>query len=286
MTAEKLIKEIDHLAKIQKQLMVAKKLKLTTGLVGFDNEKYYGVFNSKGGNILATVTDNYFPTDLNLLFTNIVETIHSFGSRFDLNTLEYNEYAGGKKISISIETDLFEVKSPLVGDVFKNRIIFNTGFDSLTKTSLSFKTLRLTCKNGAKSWKNEIDLAYKNTLGNQSKIGLMTKEVLQINTQLNDYHKELEKLVNMKVSNKGIQDFYFALLGYSYTDYKDLHKKSQTLLDKINESVAIEEKELGMSKYTLLQGITRYVSHELSEESLLYGSGQRLSKQAHQILLN
>lgn len=286
MTAEKLIKEIDHLAKIQKQLMVAKKLKLTTGLAGYENDKYYGIFNSKGGNILATVTDNYFPTDLNLLFTNIVETIHSFGSKFDLNTLEYNEYAGGKKVNISIETSSFEVKSPLVGDVYKNRIIFNTGFDSLTKTSLSFKTLRLVCKNGNKSWQHEIDLAYKNTVGNQGKIGLMTKEILQVNTQLSDYHKDLEKLVNTKLTHKDVQEFYFNLLGYSYDDYKDLHQKSRFLLDKINESVAIEEKDLKMSKYTLLQGITRYVSHNLTEESLLYGSGQKLSKKAHQILLN
>ena len=125
-------------------------------------------------------------------------------------------------------------------------------------------------------------------MGNQAKIMNFTNEISLLKLQVSDYQMQLEIIANINYTTREVNNFFTGLLGYSIQDYKSLHAKSRGILDSINESVAIEEQSLKMSPYTLLQGVTRYVTHNLNrnEESYLFGSGEQLIKRAHELILN
>lgn len=271
--------------KIKEKLLKAVKIPLETGLTGFESPGSYGIYRDTGGNCLGVVGETYQPIDLNIYLNSIVKSLSHFSTKYDLEKLNYNEYRGGRKISLDIETKEFEVKSPLVGDTFKTMLSFQTGFDGLTKSSITFKVLRLVCTNGAKSWKNDLDLSYKNTFGNQGKIIGLVDEIVQIEHNIEEYQSELSRIAQIKFSKSQVNEFYTKLLGYSEAEYVDLPKISQNRFDKIQESVAIEEKDLGMTPYTLLQGITRYNMTREDSDSYLYGAGEKMNKLAHQLLL-
>lgn len=271
--------------KIKEKLLKAVKIPLHTGMTKYTPPHSFGVYREGGGPCLGVVGDTYQPMDLNIYLTSIVDSLSHFSTKYDLDKLVYNEYKDGKKVSLDIETREFEVKSPLVGDTFKTMLSFQTGFDGLTKSSVTFKVLRLVCLNGAKSWKNDLDLSYKNTFGNQGKIIGLVDEIVQIEHNVSQYQLDLSRISQIKYTKTQVNEFYNKLLGYSEADYVDLPTISKNRFDEIQEAVAIEEKDLGMTAYTLLQGITRYNMTREDENSYLYGAGEKMNKLAHQLLL-
>lgn len=278
----------DKLQELRQALPTYSKIALHTGLSGFNSPLVYGIYKKDvGGNPLGVHGKDFEPVNLQHYFDAVTTSLTE--SNFDLNTLEFKEYKGGKRISFDVASNDFEVKnSPLVGDVYKVKLSFTTSLDGSTKACLNFKTLRLVCLNGSKSYKNDLAISYKNTLGNQGKIMKFTNEIATLKLHVEDYQKQLERICQISYTTKQVNEFFKDLLGYSMEEYKDLHTKSRAILDSINACVAIEEQSLKMSPYTLLQGITRYCSHSLNkgEEGYLFGSGEQLIKKAHQLVLN
>jgi len=88
---------------------------------------------------------------------------------------------------------------------------------------------------------------------------------------------------------KDIDDLLFNILGYSEKEYKNLKTNKRNILDAINESIAKEHIDLNMTKYTLLQGITRYVTHNLgggNPDNVLFDRNAEIIQKAHDYLLN
>lgn len=285
MTFDQIEKEIAHVANIKKGLLTPKKIQLHTGISGYDSPDRFGLYRPEGGEVLGIVSSQYQPMDLNIFLESVVTSLSHHTDKYDLSTLSYNEYKNGAKIALNIKSNPFEVKSKLIGDVFNTQIMFNTGFDGMTKTSLSFRTKRLVCLNGAKSWRNEVSLSFKNTIGNVGKVLLLTDELLHIDHQLESYKEDLNRIAKIQYNKQDVNRFFKSFLGFTADEYKDQSTRRQNIFDRINESVAIEEKELGMTPYTLLQGITRTYGQG-SEESYLFDSNAKKIQLAHQLLLN
>jgi len=168
--------------------------------------------------------------------------------------------------------------------VHQTKIQFFTGFDGLTKTSLTFSSLRLVCLNGAKNWKSDISLSFKNTIGNIGKIAYFGDQISKVLTEQVEYKNLLNSLASKQVSQSQVDTFLLKLLGYNQKSYKELTTRKRNILDKINQSVAIEERQLGMTPYTLLQGITRYTTHELAggdKDLLMFDTPAKLNQEAH-----
>lgn len=283
MTAESIDREFDNIARIREQMIDPIKLQLHTGLEGFDSPESFGIYRKSGGKALGTVGRVYEPPNLNHFLDSIVKSVCECCPDYDLSKLEYKEYKGGSKISFDLPAEPFEVKSRIVGDVFQTRIHFFTGFDGLTKSSLSFSVLRLWCSNGAKRWDKDLELSFKNTLGNAGKLEYFGEQIVQLQYEQNNYRELLNKLAQKPVTQTEINQFMKRVFGYDQTEYKELTTRKRNILDKINESVAIEQRELGMNAYSLLQGITHYTSHELSDsvEDQFFGGAARINQDAH-----
>jgi hypothetical protein len=277
--------EFKNIDEIRNRLIQPKKIQLHSGIDGFNSPDAYGIYRHTGGEALGVVGKQYEPADLDLFLTGIVESAIATG--LDLSKLTYNEYCGGSKIIFDIPLQDFDIPSPMVGDTLATKLQFKTGFDGLTKVSLGFYAYRLWCANGAKSWKKDIGLSYKNTANNHAKSMVYTHEILKAIANVNEYQNSLKTLIDTPVTNAQAEEFYLKLTGTNLKDAKEISTRKRNILDAINNSVAIEMQNTGANLFSLLQGVTRYTTHEAangSEEKLMFASAAKTSDLAHQLI--
>jgi hypothetical protein len=276
-----------HIESLKAKVFSAKKIQLHTGLEGFNSPEAFGVYKNTGGSALGVVGKTFEPTDLQLFLDAIHHSVLSSGIDLDLTKLEYREYYGGSKVSFVLPYKKFEIQSPMVGDTLATKLCFGTGFDGKTKAYVNFSALRLWCKNGAKSWKKDIDLSMKNTLNNQAKLLYFTNEVIKAAAQVEDYVGLLNNASKKSVKQSDIDTFLTTLTGYNVKEYADLTTRKRNILDTINRAIAVEIQNTGANYFSLLQGITRYTTHDLAkgdEEALLFAHASKMSDEAHRLV--
>jgi hypothetical protein len=277
--------EFTNIEGIRNRLIQPKKIQLHSGIDGFDSPQTYGIYRHTGGLPLGVVGKIFEPMNLDLFLTSIVESAIAAG--LDLSKLTYNEYCEGSKIVFDLQLQNFDIPSPMVGDTLATKLQFKTGFDGLTKVSLGFYAYRLWCANGAKSWKKDIDLSYKNTANNHAKSMLYTHEITKAISNVKDYQNSLATLLKTPVTSKQVDTFYHNLTGVTLAEAKEISTRKRNIMDAINNSVAIEMQNTGANLFSLLQGATRYTTHEAangSEEKLMYASAAKTSDLAHQLI--
>lgn len=279
--------QFSNIDEIKGQLIRPKKIQLHTGIEGFESPKTYGIYRHNGGKPLGVVGDQFEPANLELFLDTIVQSIVDCGSGLDLSKLNYAEYCGGSKVMFDLPIKDIIVKSPQKGDVTKVSLKFSTGFDGKTKFKLSYSIFRIWCSNGCGRWESSIELAFKNTISAQAKMLLFCSEIFKAIESVENYEHTLNRLVNVPITKAQIDEYLTKVTGYSVSEYADLAKKSRNILDKINESVLIEMDNTGKNAYSLLQGITRYTSHEMAsvesfEEDILFNPRiNKMSQLAH-----
>ena len=280
--------EFTNVANIRKSMMVAKKVQLHSGIEGFNSPDAYAIYRNTGGNALGVVGGVFEPMNLNLFLDTIIKSVEESSVNIDLSKLTYNEYKEGAKVVFRLPLKQYEIKTKMVGDVIETALEFRTGFDGKTKVSLGHSSYRIFCANGAGNWKNDVELSFKNTLNNQSKLCLFTSEIM---TAIHDVDANVampNKAVKVPVLKQAeIDTFLTKLTGYDVAQYKDLTTRKRNILDSINASIAIEMANTGHNMFSLLQGVTRYTTHDLAGsemESILYSNVATINKRAHELV--
>ena len=279
--------EQTNLIEIKGNVLQAKKLRLTTGLEGFDVPDTYGIFKHTGGKALGIVGKVFEPTNLQNFLDAIEYSVKHSGANLDLSKLTYHEYQNGAKVLFRIPLKKFEIQSPMKGDVLETSLEFRTGFDGMTKISLGFFSLRLWCSNGAKNWQKDVDVSMKNTANNQHKLLAMTNEIIKVSQMTENHVLLLNEAVKVKVTDKNVQDFICKLLGFKPAELNEISTRKRNIFDAINASAAIEMSNTGKNLFSLLQGVTRYTTHDLAkndEEALLYNRAAVINREAHQLV--
>ena len=273
---------------LRAKLPIIEKIPLNVGLEGYSSPDVYGIYKQGGGSCLGVSRESYKPANLSLFLDTIVNSCIEADLNLDVNKLEYREYKNGKKVTFRIPLKEFEIKSPMVGDIIKSSLLFTTGFDTQTKSSLTYSTYRLWCKNGAARWDKGYSLSFKNTKNNQDKYLLFTEQIIKTMHDVEDYVKYLEELAKKPVTQEQLDDFYLRITGVNKSNYEEAHGKSKKIFDSLQNAVMIESNNTGMNAFSLLQGATRYASHELAEveEDLYFGNAATFNQTAHQLIYN
>ena len=280
-------KQTSHISNLKKEVLQAKKIQLHTGLEGFNSPKSFGIYKHTGGEALGVVGDVFEPTDLSLFLDAIEQSVLASGADVDLSKLTYNEYYGGSKVVFRLPLKKYEIETPMKGDTLETSLEFRTGFDVKTKMSLVFYSLRLWCSNGAKNWQKDVDLAMKNTTGNQAKLLTFTNEIIKVIDMTQNHIALLNTAALKSVTQAQIDAFISELTGYNVAEYKDLTTRKRNILDAINGAVAIEMQNTGANLFSLLQGVTRYTTHNLAGgqmEDILYARANDLNTTAHRLV--
>lgn len=286
MEALNYLNTLEAVENVRQKLFDVKKVKLHTGMEGYNSPEAYGLYKSTGGDPLGVVRGVYEPVNLNLLLDSIIQNA-SCCEQLQLDKLSFREIFGGSKVEFVIPAQRFEVDSPMVGDVIESRLTIRTGFDGLTKTSLNFELYRLWCANGCASWMKDESISYKNTRGNNLKgmLYYMADQMVKVIGNISEYKDRLNLLVSRPVSQKQIDNFLLDVIGKSGENIAELTTHSRNMLDRINECVAIEMQNTGANAYSLLQGITRYTSHDVLDgdlDMIGFNKAGRMNKKAQE----
>lgn len=280
---QQLSSEFNNIDKVREKLFTAKKIQLHSGMEGFNSPDIYGVYKNTGGNALGVVGSTYQPMDLNVMLDSIVHSALECGQAVDLSTLDFKEYKDGSKVAFTLDLPTKEIEgSPMVGDIVSRKIEFRTGFDGKTKSSVVETFERLWCENGCTNTISQ-NVAFKNTINNHAKIYNLCAYIEQSEKNSDDFITNIGRLNEIEVNTRKINDFLQKVTGYNVREYKDLSKRKQNILDAINASVAIEMNNTGKTMFSLVNGITRYTTHDFAGqdlEKLYYSSGATMNNNA------
>lgn len=284
---ETLEAQANHIETLKGQVLQAKVIKLHTGLEGFNSPESYGIYKHTGGDALGVVGNQFQPMDLKFFLDAIQHSVLDSGVDLDLTKLTYNEFLGGSKVAFRLPFKKYEIASPMVGDILETALEFRTGFDGQTKMSLGFYTFRMWCSNGAKNWRKDVELTFKNTKGNASKLAYFASEIVKAAMQTEQHVEMLNKAVKKPILQADLDRFMFDLTGYKAEEYNDLRANQRKIFDAINEAMAIEMENTGANLFSLLQGVTRYTTHNTAKgdmSKLLYGTPSKLNAEAHTLV--
>ncbi len=271
---------------IRANLLEPKKVQLHPNIEGYDSPETYGIYRNGGGAPIGVVGRVFEPMDLNLFLDSIAHSLVEC-TDLDLNKLEYNEYKNGAKVEFRIPLPIIEYKrSKMVGDITERWLQFNTGFDGLTKASLGVFSNRLWCTNGATETIKQDLKAYKNTINNQVKIMNLCDDIVKRINLSDEFALKVDELNRYEYTQKNLDDFLTKITGYKVSEYKDLTTRKRNILDKINANIAIESTNTGTNYFSLVNGVTRYTTHDLASgdtEKMLFSSATKLAEKAHTV---
>lgn len=271
---------------LKNRLPIIEKIPLSVGLEGYSVPNVYGIYKQGGGQCLGISKESFKPANLSLFLDTIVNSCLETDLNLDIDKIEYREYKGGKKVTFRIPLKDFEIESPQKGDILKSSLLFTTGFDTQTKSSLTFSTYRIWCDNGRAAWENQMGLSFKNTKNNADKYLLFTEQIIKTSQNVEDYVKYLGDLSKRTITQEQLDDFYLRLTGTNRHEYDKAHGIVKKNFDAIQNAVMIETNNTGMNLFSLSQGITRYATHELAEvkEDVYFGNAARFIQHGETLL--
>lgn len=247
----------------------------------------YGIYRHTGGKPLGVVGEQFEPMNLQLFLDAILQSFLMSGINVDLTKLTYTEYCGGSKVVLRLPFKKRELKTKLVGDIIETYFDFRTAFDGSQKSIGAFWINRLFCTNGATRSEKAVDMTKKNTKRNTAKIMYFPNEIIKVAESIEQYGDNLDKAAQIPVTQLEIDAFFKSITGMNPKEYADMTTRSRNIFDSIQQSIATEFQTTGANLFSLLQGFTRYTTHELakgSHEKMLYAGAAKLSEKAHDII--
>lgn len=283
----------ENLTKVEASLFDVVKLQLHPNIEGFNSPQTFGVYKGTGGAPLGVMGDQFEPMQPKEFLESIVTTSHESGADLKLETLKFNEYSSGSHIEFEVSLPPIEfTNAKKVNDVTEMKLVFTTSYNGSKSNKISLFTKRLVCLNGMMAWgKNaESVLTAKNTAGGKKKILTYTNEVMKVMAGSEDYRNKIVALNNIQVTQKQVNEYISKLLGYDITDAEIMNPKRDRILDKINQSIALEFDRTGDTMFGLLQGITHYTNHVANEggkytndEYIRFHTGYKINETAQRL---
>lgn len=283
---EEIETQFTKVKELKNRLPIIEKIPLSVGLEGYSVSNVYGIYKQGGGQCLGISKESFKPANLSLFLDTIVNSCIEADLNLDVDKIEYKEYKGGKKVTFRVPLKDFEIESPQKGDILKSSLLFTTGFDTQTKSSLTFSTYRVWCSNGRAAWENQMGLSFKNTKNNADKYLLFTEQIIKTSQNVEDYVKYLGDLSKRTITQEQLDDFYLRLTGTNRHEYDKAHGIVKKNFDAIQNAVMIETNNTGMNLFSLNQAITRHATHNLAEveEDVYFGNAARFIQHGETLL--
>ncbi len=284
-----------NLEAVENKIFDVVKLQLHPNIEGFKSPKSYGIYKGTGGDALGVMGEQFVPMQPKEFLDSIVHTVHECGANLDLNTLDFQEFKGGQQIAFTIDLPKLDFTNQAgFNDLTHNKLTFSTSYDGSKSNTISLYTWRQVCSNGMMGWGLTSVLKGKNTIGGKAKVLTYCNEVVKLVTEAKTYGERLQGLDKIKVNPAQIEAFKLKLLGYNAQSLAGSDKaetKKLNILDRINESIALEFERTGATAFGLLQGITYYTNHEANssktitdEEFIRFGNGAKLNDKAQELV--
>ena len=256
---------------------------------GLHKTDYYGIVREDTGDVFATVKDGYTPTQNHV----IIDTMRKIAGDNNLEIVKAMSINGGRKILVQMAKPDNIVT---IGDQKTKQYIYAiNSHDGTSSLKFGFMNEVIFCANQF-TWLNSNGLkGYVHKQSIQNKVNNLP-EILNFD----DQDSKIAKLHDMsfqRVNHEQLTQLIDYLTGMDSTQYGWADKyttRKMNIRDHLHMCVTIETSRLGMNKWGLFNGVTKFTTHYKSvpnrengrEESLYTGSGQKMNENAFNWLNN
>jgi hypothetical protein len=258
-------------------------------ITGVDDIKtdYFGLYNSKSGNIINTVKEGYTISQNAEVVEMVLMGAEKFG---ELNVNKAFSINDGRKVLIQLEVNgISNINGKADIKKYINIIDSNDGSSGL---AVSFGSLTLSCQNQFYKFYKSAESRFRHTATIEQRI----KELpYLIEETLKQSFKMIEKyntFASTPLTEKLTNDLVKTLLGFdrrlSVKEESELTTRNLNIMNGLYDHIRKETAEKGNNLWGLKSGVTSYTTHEKSVpkrengriESLLTGSGYKMNNDA------
>jgi len=224
---------------------------------------YYGLLNSKSGEIINTVKHGYTISQNSEVVEMVLRGMQPFGS--ELSVQKAGSLNGGRRIFIQLA---IEGVSKVGNDTIKRYVTVIDSNDGSTGLSIGIGDFTMSCSNQFYHFYKNGQSKMRHTASLDSKIreipNLIELALSQSMNQIDLYNK----FVGVGASDKNVHDMVKLHTGLSklssVADISDASSRVTNAMEKLYEMIRVEMAQKGKNVWGLHSGVTRWTTHEKS----------------------
>lgn len=255
---------------IEKLPLVGKQLITSVGQggslvsdVNLIHSPYFGLLNTKSGEILNTVKDGYTVSQNSEVVEMVLRGMEPFGG--ELSVHNAGSLNGGRRIFLQLAID---GTSRVGNDTIKRYVTIIDSNDGSTGLSVGIGDFTMSCSNQFFYFYKNGQAKMRHTASLEAKI----KEIPSlIELALNQSMRQIEvyeRFVDTSISDNDIHGMVKLHTGLSnltsVRDLSDASSRSINAMEKLYDMIRIETAQKGKNVWGLHSGVTRWTTHEKS----------------------
>lgn len=255
---------------IEKLPLVAKQNIVSVGANGslvddinLVNSPYYGLLNTKTGEIINTVKEGYTVSQNSEIVELVLRGIAPFGDQ--LTVQKAGSLNGGRRVFLQLA---IEGTSKVGNDTIKRYVTIIDSNDGSTGLSVGIGDLTMSCQNQFFHFYKNGQSKMRHTASLDAKIreipNLIGLALNQSMAQIDLYNQ----MVGVGVSDKNVHEMVNTHIGLSklssVADLSDASTRVTNAMESLYEMIRIEMAQKGKNVWGLHSGVTRWTTHEKS----------------------
>lgn len=247
---------------------------------GVIDSDYYGLLNTKSGEVINSVKGTYHVTQNEEIVGNVMKGMEKFGN---LSVKKAYSINGGRRVALQLG---IEGQSTVNGDEIKRYVTIVDSNDGTSGLSVGVGDLTMSCKNQFNYFRKAGTIKSRHTSSIQETVNnleFLIGNALTDSMKLVDLYRKFE---STKVSRTIAHSLVNNILGFDKTSSKEeLKGKSVKKMEEMYNNIDHQMNEKENNLWGLHSGITRYTTHDKSApkrengriESLMVGSSYKMA---------
>lgn len=218
---------------------------------------YYGLYNSKSGNIINSVKEGYAVTQNREIVETVVRGMDGFG---ELSVQKAGSIHDGRKVFVQLAIDGF---SKVGNDQIKRFVTIIDSNDGSTGLSVGIGDLTMSCQNQFYKFYASGQMKFRHTASVTEKVKQMP---MLIREALRESMKQIELynyLQSTPITRELANQMVNYLLGYDRTSsLTDIPSRGEKAMETLYAHIEKETAQKGMNAWGLHSGVTSWTTHE------------------------
>lgn len=249
-----------------------------------ESDKYKAITRTDNGHIYSTCTKRQRILQ-NERFVRLL--VHYFGEDVIRRSKFILSDKNATKLSVLINNGNKYTQTEME---LESSLTINTSFDQSSSLNLGITDQILICTNGLTRNEYKKFFSLRHTENMEKQMDDFSTMVKRFDEVYEKHYGFYERLKEEKVTKTTAYDFIDELVGvdFSKEDVEETtHTRSYNLGVALKSQIATSFREQGGNMFALLQGVTRYTTHDLAAgdiTSQMYGNGYRVNNKAYEWL--
>ena len=250
------------------------------------DSQYFGLYNTKSGNILNTVKEGYTVSQNDEVVELVLRGMDGFG---ELSVSKAGSLNDGRRVFIQLGIDGF---AKVGDDKVKRYVTVIDSNDGSTGLSIGIGDLTMSCSNQFFQFYKSGQSKMRHTASLESKLVEVPNLIGLALTQSMRMTEVYREFTTHKITDKNTHNLVEAIMGASRLsstkDISELSKRSVNAMDTLYEMIRVEMAQKGKNAWGLHSGVTRWTTHEKSAprrengrmESMMVGTNYRTNQKS------